>query len=85
MPEPLQNRDIAEKLGVHTITLSRWRGGQRVPSRRMMVTISEALGWPLSKQMAAYSQEKYAQEFRSFLDRRFGIPDTATTESTEDE
>lgn len=77
---PKQNKDIAELLGVHEVTVSRWRIGDRTPSRARMVEIEKKLGWSVEEQMRAFEQETstwtlvYAAAFRAFLEEAFGIP-----------
>jgi transcriptional regulator with XRE-family HTH domain len=76
----MQNKDIAAELGVHEVTVSRWRIGDRIPDRAGMLHIEAVLGWSVSEQMAAYDQELtsgdriYAERFREFLNAYFGIP-----------
>lgn len=81
MPIQKQNKDIAAELGVHEVTVSRWRIGDRIPDRSGMLHIAEVLGWSVEEQMKAYDEELrtetrvYAKRFRQFLWNAFAIPD----------
>lgn len=84
--EPLQVKDIAAKLGIHEVTLTRLRRGHRLPSIPLMQKIEDELGWKVAKQMAVHDQQdrqKYANALRAFMEKEYGIPadPAATTES----
>jgi hypothetical protein len=66
--------DLAKRLEISPITMSRYRMGDRVPSRDMLAKISSELGWSLNKQYAAIEAGTYAADFRTFLYEKFGIP-----------
>lgn len=74
------NYQIAEKLGVNPITLSRWRSGDRFPSRDMMLRIEDKLGWSVADQMAAYNTSlgenrgDYGKALKEFLAEKYEVP-----------
>lgn len=82
MPQ-LQSKEIAERLGIHPVTLSRLRGGSREPSRALMVKINEVMEWSLNTQMRAYADGTYAEKLRAVMFKRFGVPDMTTQEDEE--
>lgn len=67
-------KDLAEQLGVSPISLSRYRMGERVPNRNMMLKIKDELGWNLNEQHASVADGTYAADFRTYLFNKFGIP-----------
>lgn len=73
-----QNKDIAQMLGIHEVSLSRLRNGHRKPSLEMIARIDTLLGWPTDKQIKAYHHKdplKYGEAFRQFLKDEFDITD----------
>lgn len=73
----VKNKDIAERLGINPVSLSRLRSGERKPSLRMMKRIETELGWTMADQSAAYNEldrTSYASAFRRFLRDNFEIP-----------
>lgn len=73
----VKNKDIAERLGINPVSLSRLRSGERKPSLRMMKRIETKLGWSMTDQSAAYDEcdrTRYASAFRRFLRDNFDIP-----------
>jgi len=86
----MQNTEIAAMLDVHPVTLSRWRIGDRYPSRDMMLRIEHELGWPVEQQMDAFNRSvpenktAYAVELKQFLKEVWDVPDPAEESSVED-
>lgn len=75
----VKNKDIAERLGINPVSLSRLRSGERKPSLRMMLRIESELGWSLTEQSAAFDErdrKAYAGAFRRFLRDNFDIPNS---------
>ncbi len=69
-----QNKDIAEKLGIHPVYLSRLRNGDRKPSLELMRKIRDELGWDLAQQIEVHEAGAYAETFRTFLEEHYDIP-----------
>lgn len=55
-------KEVAEKIGVHPVTLSRWLAGDRYPERSKMLIIQELFGWSVTQQMLAYEKSAAAPE-----------------------
>jgi len=49
-------KEVADKIGVHPVTLSRWLAGDRYPERDKMLIIHELFGWSVTQQMLAYEK-----------------------------
>jgi transcriptional regulator with XRE-family HTH domain len=79
----MEYQQIAEKLGVHPTTMSRWFSGQRSPSKTMMLLIQDELGWPVADQLDAFNElrdddptkDMYGPRFKEFLRDKHGVHD----------
>lgn len=79
----MEYQQIAEKLGVHPTTLSRWFSGLRSPSKTMMLLIKEELGWSVDDQLQAFNElredgsgrDMYGPRFKEFLRDKHGVED----------
>lgn len=73
----LQNQDIALRLNIHPVSLSRLRNGYRKPSVELMATIEQELGWPMAEQIKLYRSSDrfaYGTGLRKFMKDKFDIP-----------
>jgi len=83
----MEYQQIAEKLGVHPVTLSKWLNGHRSPSKTSMLLIKEKLGWSIEDQMAAYNElreddptkDMYGPRFKEFLRDKHNVEDRLMT------
>ena len=79
----MEYQQIAEKLGVHPTTMSRWFSGQRSPSKTMMLLIEDELGWSVADQLDAFNQlrddesgrDMYGPRFKEFLRDKHNVHD----------
>jgi len=79
----MEYQQIAEKLGVHPTTMSRWFSGQRSPSKTMMLLIQDELGWSVADQLDAFNQlrdddsgrDMYGPRFKEFLRDKHNVED----------
>lgn len=79
----MEYQQIAEKLGVHPTTLSRWFNGSRSPSKTMMLLIQDELGWSVKDQLDAFNQlrddgsdlDMFGPRFKEFLRDKHGVED----------
>lgn len=73
------NEDVAEKLDIHPVSLSRLRSGDRKPSMEMISKIEKMLSWDVEVQFRLLNDPKkpnlWAAEFRQQLKEKYGIPD----------
>lgn len=74
------NTQIAEKLGVTPVTLSRWLNGHRFPRKDTMLRIELELGWSITKQMKAFNLDcpggaegEYGRQFKDFLQKKWNV------------
>lgn len=74
------NTQIAEKLGVDPVTLSRWLNGHRFPSKDMMLRIELELGWSITEQMEAFNWDcpegkpgEFGRQFKVFLEKEWEV------------
>lgn len=79
----MEYQQIAEKLGVHPTTMSRWFNGSRSPSKTMMLLIQDELGWSVQDQLQAFNdlrsdgsdRDMYGPRFKEFLRDKHGVHD----------
>lgn len=79
----MQYQQIAEKLGVHPITLSKWLNGHGSPGKLSMLKIKEELGWSVEEQMEAFNtlqdgsttKDMYGPRFKEYLRDHHGVED----------
>ncbi|MBQ9537814.1 MAG: helix-turn-helix transcriptional regulator [Treponema sp.] len=71
----MSHKDLAEKLGVTEVTVSRWLSGERDPSIETLNRIAEALGtstsyffitddWQLEKELSARRENLMADKMK---------------------
>jgi transcriptional regulator with XRE-family HTH domain len=86
-PPRIKNRDVADRLGIHPVSLSRLRNGYRKPSVDLINQIHEKLGWSVVAQTKAHQDKedplRYAREFRQFLEAKYGIRSEYNVTETE--
>ena len=83
----MEYQQIAEKLGVHPVTLSKWLNGHSSPSKLSMLQIQAELGWSVADQMEAYNElrpddstkDMYGPRFKEFLREKFNVEDRLMT------
>lgn len=83
----MEYQQIADKLGVHPVTLSKWLNGHRSPSKVSMLVIERELGWPVAEQLAAFNQlredepdkDMYGPRFKEFLRDKHNVEDRLMT------
>lgn len=82
----MEYQQIAEKLGVHPVTLSKWLNGHSSPSKDSMLLIRDKLGWSIDDQMDAYdtagpgaAKDMYGPRFKEFLRDKHGVEDRLMT------
>jgi transcriptional regulator with XRE-family HTH domain len=61
------NVEIARVLGVQHTTVSRWRSGDRVPNRSMMIHIFNRFSFKTDDQLTAAEDGTYAAKFEAAL------------------
>ena len=79
----MEYQQIAEKLGVHPVTLSKWLNGHRSPSKLSMLQIQEELGWPVADQLQAFNElrpddktkDMYGPRFKEILRDKYNVED----------
>lgn len=78
----MEYQQIAAKLGVHQVTLSKWLNGHRSPSKVSMLVIERELGWSIADQMAAFNElqdtsdkDMYGPRFKEFLRDKHNVHD----------
>lgn len=76
----MENREIAEKLGVAPVTLSRWLNGHRFPGKDAMLRIELELKWSIADQMAAFNVDlpdgrpgEYGRQFKQYLEKEWEV------------
>lgn len=73
------NQRVAEDLGLTHSGVSRIRSGDRLPSISVMIKVEEVLGWRVQSQVQVIAApRKYAQEFETFLCKKYGAVDAAS-------
>lgn len=80
----LQNLDIATRLDIHPVSLSRLRNGYRKPSVALMMKIEQELGWSTAEQLKLHTAEDrfaYGNGLRAYMKEKFGISDQDTEET----
>lgn len=83
----MEYQQIADKLGVHPVTLSKWLNGHRSPSKVSMLVIERELGWPVAEQLDAFNQlredepdkDMYGPRFKEFLRDKHNVEDRLMT------
>lgn len=78
----MEYQQIAEKLGVHPVTLSKWLNGHSSPSKLSMLLIRDELGWSIEDQMEAFNtlqpnsnKDMYGPKFKEFLRDKHNVED----------
>lgn len=67
MSERPLNTDVAERLGISSASVSRFRGGSRVPRIDIMRKIEKVYGWTVAEQATAHGEGTYATEFEAAI------------------
>lgn len=83
----MEYQQIADKLGVHPVTLSKWLNGHRSPSKLSMLLIEETLSWPVADQLKAFNElrddgsgkDMYGPRFKEFLRDKHNVEDRLMT------
>ena len=89
----MEYQQIAEKLGVHPTTMSRWFNGSRSPSKVMMLLIEAELGWSIADQLQAFNKlrddgsdrDMYGPRFKEFLRDKHNVHDRLMDTDTEEQ
>ncbi|HJQ66686.1 MAG TPA: helix-turn-helix transcriptional regulator [Gemmatimonadales bacterium] len=78
----MEYQQIADKIGVHPVTLSKWLNGHSSPGKLSMLRIQDELGWPVAEQMEAFNtiveetgKDMYGPRFKEFLRDKHNVVD----------
>ena len=64
------NISVGRKIGMSHAGISRIRGGNRVPSNKVVVVIERVYGWPIIDQYTAIQNGTYAEEFERVIQEK---------------
>lgn len=70
----MRNVEVADRLGISTVHLSRIRSGTRRPSTDLMMRVHHEFRWSLRQQMTALKQGTWHAEFRVYMWQVYGVP-----------
>jgi predicted transcriptional regulator len=67
----VSHNKVAAILGLTKSGVCRYRQGDRVPSRKVMLKIQHEFGWPIIEQLLAKDRGDYAAEFEFAIEATF--------------